>query len=48
MKIFDGLRNKKSMVFNVEKLFNFGVDLMLRRRGKKKRPGQKERQFLQI
>jgi hypothetical protein len=36
---------KKSMVFNVEKLLNFGVDLMLQRRGEKKRPGQKERQF---
>jgi hypothetical protein len=44
MKIFEGLSNSKNMVFNVKKLLNVGVDLMLRRRSKKKRPWRDEQQ----
>jgi hypothetical protein len=29
MKIFEGLSNSENMVFNVRKLLNIGVDLML-------------------
>jgi hypothetical protein len=42
MKIFEGLSNNKNMVFHVKKLLNAGVVLALRRRGKKKQPGQNE------
>jgi hypothetical protein len=48
MKIFEGLSNGKNMVFNVKKLLNVGVDLTLRRKSDKKRPGQNVWQILQI
>jgi hypothetical protein len=36
MKIFKGLSKCKNMVFNVKKLHNDGVDLMLQQRDRKK------------
>ncbi len=48
IKISKGLSNSKNMVFNMKKLLNVGVGLMLRQRGKKKQYGQNEWQILQI
>jgi hypothetical protein len=45
MKIFEGLRNSKNMVFNVKKLLNVGVGLTLRQKGGKNQCEQNERQI---
>jgi hypothetical protein len=45
MKIFEGLSNIKNMVFNVKKLLNIGVGLMLRRKGGKNQCERNERQI---
>jgi hypothetical protein len=36
MKISESLSKSKYMVFNIKKLLNVGVDLILRRKGEKK------------
>jgi hypothetical protein len=36
MKIFENLRNKKNMAFNVKKLLNDDMDLTIQGRGRKK------------
>jgi hypothetical protein len=48
MKISEGLSSSKNMVFSMKKLLNVGVDLTLRRRGKKKQFGWNEEQILLI
>ncbi len=45
MKIFEGLRNSRNMVFNVKKLLNVGVGLTLRRKGGKNRWERNKRQI---
>ncbi len=48
MNIFEGLSKSKKFVFDVKKLLDLGVDLLLGRGGEKKRPGRNEQQILRI
>jgi hypothetical protein len=45
MKIFEGLSNSNNMVFNVKKLLNSGLGLMLRRNGGENQCEQNEQQI---
>jgi hypothetical protein len=48
MKISEDLSNSKNMVFNVKKLLNDGVDLMLQQREEEKQSQQNKRKMLRI
>ncbi len=48
MKISEDLSNSKNMVFNVKKLLNDGVDLMLQQREGEKQSQQNKRKMLRI
>jgi hypothetical protein len=45
MKTFKGLSNSKNMVFNVKKLLNIGVGLVLQQKGGKNRCKRNEWQI---